>query len=26
MLHALSIDLGRERVFEDILGWAGARL
>ncbi len=26
MLHALSIDLGRERVFEDILGWAGERL
>jgi len=26
MLHARSIDLGRERVFEDILGWAGARL
>jgi alpha-beta hydrolase superfamily lysophospholipase len=26
MLHALSIDLGRERVFEDILDWAGGLL
>jgi alpha-beta hydrolase superfamily lysophospholipase len=26
MLHALSIDLGRERVFEDILAWAGGLL
>jgi alpha-beta hydrolase superfamily lysophospholipase len=26
MRHALSIDLGRERVFEDILGWVRQRL
>jgi alpha-beta hydrolase superfamily lysophospholipase len=26
MLHALSIDLGREQVFDDILGWLGKRL
>jgi alpha-beta hydrolase superfamily lysophospholipase len=26
MLHALSIDLGREKVFDDVLGWAGRRL
>jgi acylglycerol lipase len=26
MLHALSIDLDRERVFEDIVGWAGRRV
>jgi alpha-beta hydrolase superfamily lysophospholipase len=26
MLHALSIDLGREKVFEDVLGWAEKRL
>jgi acylglycerol lipase len=26
MLHALSIDLGREKVFEDILDWAGPRV
>jgi alpha-beta hydrolase superfamily lysophospholipase len=26
MLHALSIDLGREQVFEDILNWTSARL
>ncbi len=26
MLHALSIELGRERVFEDILAWAGGLL
>jgi len=25
MLHALSIDLGRERVFQDIVGWAQKR-
>jgi alpha-beta hydrolase superfamily lysophospholipase len=25
MLHALSIDLGREKVFQDILDWAGRR-
>jgi alpha-beta hydrolase superfamily lysophospholipase len=25
MLHALSIDLGREKVFRDILDWAGPR-
>jgi len=25
MLHALSIDLGRERVFQDIVDWAGRR-
>ena len=25
MLHALSIDLGRERVFQDIINWAGPR-
>jgi acylglycerol lipase len=26
MLHALSIDLGRERVFQDIVDWAGRRV
>jgi alpha-beta hydrolase superfamily lysophospholipase len=26
MLHALSIDLGREKVFDDVLCWAGQRL
>jgi alpha-beta hydrolase superfamily lysophospholipase len=26
MHHALSIDVGRERVFEDILDWAGKRI
>jgi alpha-beta hydrolase superfamily lysophospholipase len=26
MLHALSIDLGREKVFKDILGWAAPRV
>jgi alpha-beta hydrolase superfamily lysophospholipase len=26
MLHALSIDLGREKVFRDILDWAGPRV
>ncbi len=26
MLHALSIDSGRERVFDDILGWAEPRI
>jgi alpha-beta hydrolase superfamily lysophospholipase len=26
MFHALTIDLGREKVFEDILGWAEKRL
>jgi alpha-beta hydrolase superfamily lysophospholipase len=26
MRHALSIDLGREKVFEDILAWAGPRV
>jgi alpha-beta hydrolase superfamily lysophospholipase len=26
MLHALSIDLGREKVFQDILDWAGKRI
>ena len=26
MLHALSIDLGRERVFKDIVDWIGRRL
>ena len=26
MLHALSIDLGREKVFGDILDWAGPRV
>ena len=26
MLHALSIDLGREKVFEDVAGWAEQRL
>jgi alpha-beta hydrolase superfamily lysophospholipase len=26
MLHALSIDLGREKVFEDILDWAAPRV
>ena len=26
MLHALSIELGREEVFRDILDWAGPRI
>jgi alpha-beta hydrolase superfamily lysophospholipase len=26
MLHALSIDRGRERVFDDILGWTERRI